>query len=139
MYVSQNRAARSTALQRRGVGDYESTGNWSWEFYPPPYDFLAPRNSAPMPAPIIGAQGMGCAGGCGCGGHCSKGVGSLADAFDFSTWETTDYLLAAGGVYLLFSILGDFSRAKKKVSRYSRSRGAKTRRRRELQEELSGL
>jgi len=38
---------------------YVHSGNWSWEFDPPPYDFLAPRDSAPQPAPIL--RGFGAA------------------------------------------------------------------------------
>lgn len=40
-------------MRQSGFGDYEHTGDWSWEYYPPPYDFLAPRRAAPMPAPVL--------------------------------------------------------------------------------------
>lgn len=70
--------------QQTGLGAYRNVGNWEWEFYPPPYDFLAPRNSAPQPAPIIytsprrGLGGCGCAGTCGgCSGSHAHGVGDL--------------------------------------------------------------
>jgi hypothetical protein len=39
--------------QNRGMGDYDRSGNYAWEFFPPPYDFLAPADSAPQPAPIM--------------------------------------------------------------------------------------
>jgi hypothetical protein len=32
---------------------YTNTGNWSWEFDPPPYSWLGPRNPAPQPAPRL--------------------------------------------------------------------------------------
>jgi hypothetical protein len=78
----------------RGMGEYEKTGNWSWEFFPPPYAFLAPPDSAPMPAPVItgegrgvGCTGVGCTGGCGCNGACGgarrgPGLGDLAALVD---------------------------------------------------------
>jgi hypothetical protein len=37
-----------------GLGEYEKTGNWQWEYYPPPYDFLRPADSVAMPPPVLG-------------------------------------------------------------------------------------
>ena len=25
-------------MEQSGIGDYEKTGNWQWEYYPPPYE-----------------------------------------------------------------------------------------------------
>jgi hypothetical protein len=74
-------------MRQSGLGDYQNTGNWSWEFYPPPYDFLAPPRTIAAPGvvlpedalqPAYGLRrflgrpsvGMGCGksgGDCGCG------------------------------------------------------------------------
>lgn len=133
MYKRQGSVALS-GPRRSGVGEYDAVGNWSWEYYPPPYDFLAPANAAPQSAPILFPQGMsGCGGGCGCGGKCGHaGVGGFLDAFDFSQWEWTDWLMAIGGLYFISSLWGDTKRAKTRVSKYSRARAAKARRRKEL-------
>jgi hypothetical protein len=69
----------------RGMGTYKNVGDWTWEFYPGPYSFLAPSDSAPQPAPILYAKrGMsGC--GCGCngapGGCGGGGVGDWSSDF----------------------------------------------------------
>jgi hypothetical protein len=85
------------AYMRNGLGEYEPTGNWSWEFYPPPYDFLAPPAVLPVPGVVMpedrlqnmggfsGLAGCGCGGkcgggcgcgsACGCGGRCKGGLG----------------------------------------------------------------
>ncbi len=132
----QRQTALTVAPRRRGMGEYDSVGNWSWEYYPPPYDFLAPPNAAPQPAPFAFPQGLsGCGGSCGCGGKCGghkHGVSGFMDAFDFSQWDWTDYALAIGAVYLVSSLWGDTKRVKGRVSKYSRSRAAAARRRKEL-------
>ena len=87
---------------RNGLADYQPTGNWSWEFYPPPYDFLAPPRSIPMPGVVMpedalqprgfGGCGCGgkCGGGCGCGSACSCGGHSSGLGQD----ETVDPTMA---------------------------------------------
>jgi hypothetical protein len=55
-----------------GLGSYQRIGNWSWEFYPPPYDFLAPPASAPRPGSLLPEErdqptlGLGCGATCSC-------------------------------------------------------------------------
>lgn len=106
MFLTAQQAGANPVLNLnapRGMSGYRNVGgDWSWEFYPPPYDFLAPKNSVPMPAPVIlpggglagyrragMQQGLGCPGNpnCGCGpSACGKGglagiedmVGNLA-------------------------------------------------------------
>lgn len=64
-----------------GMGDYQATGNWSWEFYPPPYDFLGPPATMPAPGVVLpedvlqyagvrGLRGVGCGAGSGCSCGC---------------------------------------------------------------------
>lgn len=127
-------------MRQRGLGEYEHTGDWGWEYYPPPYDFLAPSDSVPMPAPILGrrrgpvvafssanrggfparrpivAPGVG---GCHCGGtcgHCKAGLG-LFDSMDFTTWGVGEWATVALGVYLLSSMFGDTRRVARSVSK----------------------
>ena len=114
-------------LTQRGIGAYDPVGDWRWEYYPPPYDFLAPADSHAVPAPILfpasagrtagrGIGGCGCGGSCGgCGGH-SHGIG-LFDSTDFATWGVAEWSVIAGGVYLLFSLWGDTKRGASRVSR----------------------
>ena len=120
-----------------GMGAYSHVGDWSWEFYPPPYDFLAPSNSAPQPAPVLypppaRPAGLGC--GCGCGGGCaSKGMG-LFDSMDMSTWGWGEWGAIAVGVYLLVNVVGDVKVAGKKL----RSAKSRVRARREAETGLFG-
>lgn len=129
-YMKQNLVTRG---RRGGVAGYQNVGRWDWEFYPPPYDWLAPKNSAPQPAPILGGRGMGCAcsGSCG-GGGCNKGMGLFDTPFDVSTWGMQEWAIAGIGAYLLISLLGDLKGAKKRVVRYQR----KSARRAALKEQL---
>lgn len=98
-----------------GFGDYERTGDWSWEFYPFAYSWLAPLDSAPQPAPIL-PRGMG--DGCGCGGSCGckNGMGQattglfgtgLFSSSDPSQWGWGEWASIAVGVYFAGSLLGD--------------------------------
>jgi hypothetical protein len=122
-YLRQN-----NIFERSGIGAYDQTGDWSWEFFPPPYDAIGPKNPVAMPAPIIltpnGPLRPGGLSGCGCGGKCGgcghkHGVG-LFDSTDFSTWGIGEYAAIGLGIYMLGSIMGDFGRAKKKVGKIRR-------------------
>lgn len=131
-------------LQPKGVGSYSHPGNWTWEFYPPPYDFLAPLDSVPMPSPILGRSrgvgGCGCGGtcgGCGGGGHHPHGMGLFDSGLDLTGWGIPEWLTAAGGLYLLFSLFGDTKRAATGVRKYNRAAARK--RREQLRSELAGL
>lgn len=102
----------------RGFGDvargYQASGDWSWMFYPAPFDFLAPKDSTPQPAPTIsGFSGCGCGGKCGgCGDH---GVGQATGVFgsglfsstDISQWGIGEWALVGVGLYVAGSIFGD--------------------------------
>jgi hypothetical protein len=132
MYMRQGGLA-----EQSGIGDYEKTGNWEWEYYPPPYDFLAPSDSAAMPAPILPARGVGCAGDCGCGGACGHAPGiGLFDSTDFTQWGFAEWGTIAVGAYLVISIFSDMGKASKTIKRgYSRRR-SRSQRRERLQKEL---
>lgn len=127
--------------QRGGLGAYDHTGDWSWEYYPPPYDFLAPADSTAMPAPFItsngGLSGCGCGGSCGgCGGH-SHGMGLFDSGLDLTQWGVPEWSIAGLGLYTLFKLLGDTKRATSAVRKSSRR--SKAKRRASLQSELDSL
>jgi hypothetical protein len=116
-------------MRQGGLGSYDHTGDWSWEFYPPPYDFLAPANAAAMPAPILLTPGGGLSGaGCGCGGSCggcgghSHGMGLFESGFDWTQWGAGEWTVAGVGSYLAVSLMGDMMRAKQTVQRKFRRR-----------------
>jgi hypothetical protein len=152
----------------RGFGDYEHTGNWSWEFYPPPYDFLAPKNSVAMPAPVLytpqhyagprgtGVSGCGCGGTCGgCGGGHSHGMGQddsttaapttlnlgtlFSSGLDFTSWGIGEWAIAGLGAYLVISLFSDVSKGTKKVTRSVSSARRRARKKKQLQEEADAL
>ncbi len=104
-------------FEQSGIGGYRESGDWTWEFYPPPYDFLAPPDSVAQPAPVLyphDGHGMG---GCGCGGSCGgcgdHGMGQttgpglfgtgLFVSMDPSTWGWGEYSVIGAGAYLLLS------------------------------------
>jgi hypothetical protein len=101
---------------------YKQTGDWGWEFYPPPYAFLAPPDSAPQPAPILsGLSGCGCGGKCGgCESH-SHGMG-LFDDFSLGTWGLGEWVAVGGVLLVLRSIWGQAGRDAKAVKRRFRRR-----------------
>jgi hypothetical protein len=119
-----------------GIGDYRNTGDWTWEFDPAPYDFLAPADSAVMPPPVIAPGAFsgglsGCGGGCGCGGRCSDGCGlgqtglfgtNLFESMDISTWGFGEWGAIAVGAYLLVSLMSDTKSVAKSVSKSSKAR-----------------
>jgi hypothetical protein len=114
-------------LPQRGLGGYVHSGNWTWEYYPPPYDFLAPANSRPMVAPILYPRGVG---GCGCGGGCggachSAGLGLFDSGLDLAQWGLGEWAAVGLGVYLIGSLMGDAGRAGRKVRRYRSARHVK--------------
>lgn len=95
---------------------YDQTRNWSYLFYPPPYNFLAPpARLAPgqlVPEDVLQPRGMGCAD---CGGTCDGlgqastglfGTGLFVSA-DPSTWGWGEYAVLAGGGYLAISLISD--------------------------------
>lgn len=112
---------------------YVRSGNWDWEHYPPPFDFLAPRNSAAMPAPVIGVRGSGWGmSGCGCGckgsgacgdgDHSHGGLGLFEAGLDYSRWTVAEWGAVAVGGYLVLSLVGDFFTAKNEVQGYRQYR-----------------
>lgn len=141
-YLRQNSLFERLGIgaTRRGVGDYDRVGDWTWEYYPPPYDFLAPADSVAIPAPLLYTQrGMS---GCHCGGTCggcSRGMGLFDSGFDISQWGTPEWVAAGVGFYLVAKILGDLGRGGQKIRRAVRSRSSRSRRKQQLQKELSEL
>lgn len=134
----------------RGIGDYSNVGNWGWEYFPPPYDFLAPRNSAPQLAPVLAlpvprlsimpprGRGFGGLDGCGCGckgkGDCGShsvapvlapGLGLFDSGLDWTAWSIPEWTAVGVGTYLAFSVFGDLLRGGRAVKRATRRRTSK--------------
>ena len=136
-------------MKQRGVGSYRNSGDWTWEFYPPPYDFLAPSDSAPMPAPVLFTPGVGGLSGCHCGGRCgghgcgrggvAGGLGLFDSGLDLSQWGIGEWAIAGAGLYLALSLFGDTRKVAGKVRVASRAREAKQKRRERLERELRAL
>lgn len=138
---------RQVGLQ--GLGEYEHSGDWTWEFYPPPYDFLAPADSVAMPAPVLytpgsSGPGLGCACGGSCG-HCSSGsggwggLGLFETGMDLTGWGVGEYVAAAGVAFLGFKLLSGIMGTTRAVRRTVKKRSASKRRRAELMRELEEL
>jgi hypothetical protein len=98
-------------LPQRGFSGYQHTGDWTWEYYPPPYDFLAPRNSAAVPPFVYPVRGVGCGCSGSCGGACHGGLGLFDSGLDISQWGIGEWVAVALGVYLVGSVIGDTRRA----------------------------
>lgn len=132
----------------RGFGAYDQVGNWEWEYYPPPYDFLAPPDAAVIPVPVLyaGEFGSGLSGcGCGCGGSgaCgggdhSHGVG-LFDTMDVTQWGAGEWIAALVGGYLFMSVVGDLGKGARTVRKTVGRRKSAQRRKEQLQKELASL
>jgi hypothetical protein len=123
-------------MEQSGIGDYEKTGNWQWEYYPPPYDFLRPADSVAMPPPVLGgasvvprSPGLSCGGGCSCGGTCGGGKGhshgtaglGLFDSMDWTTWGVGEWTCIGVGAYVLLSIIGDTKRTVTRTKKAARA------------------
>lgn len=140
------------SYMRQGLGEYDRVGNWGWEFDPPPYDFLAPPNSAPQPAPVLRNGNVvmpvpivltpsgvgGC--GCGCGGSCAKsgGLGLFESGFDYTGWGVAEWGSIAFGGYVLLSLVGDMfsaGRAARRGYRKARAPFERAKRRRQIKRE----
>jgi len=108
---------------RKGTGDYENSGDWTWEHFPPPFTFLGPPNPASQPSPLLGGGRLGYASGaCGCGCSSDQGLGQtglfgsgLFQSVDPTTWGIGEYAAIGLGVYLVASVLGDSSRGAHRV------------------------
>jgi hypothetical protein len=115
---------------------YEATKNWSYLFYPPPYNFLAPSpNSRSEDVLQPRGNGMGCGGGCGCAGLGCGGLGQdattissglfgtgLFTSADFSQWTWVEWAAAAAAVYFVGSAISDLGKGSTAVRRSFRSR-----------------
>jgi hypothetical protein len=145
-YMQQGPAPKNAVYnlwEKSGIGAFDQVGDWSWQYYPPPYDFLAPADSVAIAPPVLftrssgrnhahgeGLNGLG--GGCHCGGTCGHcwGVSGLGlfDSMDMSTWGVGEWGVVAVGGYLAIKIFSDLSRggrAVRKTVRRRRSRSAK--------------
>jgi hypothetical protein len=104
---------------------YRQTSDWTWEFYPPPYNFLAPGGGHGPAAPVLYTPAAGLGGcGCGCNGHgsCGGGLGLFESGFDWTQWSVGEWTVAAVGSYLAVSLFSDMARAGHKVRRSLRRR-----------------
>jgi len=115
----------------KGFGAYESVGDWTWEFDPFAFSFLAPADSTPQPAPFIkGFGGCGCGGSCGgCGGH-KHGVGQtsaglfgtgLFSSSDPTQWGWGEWATIGGGLYVAGSLFGDLKGAGRRAGKAYRA------------------
>ena len=128
MYMTQSGPQREL-WEASGIGGYDKTGRWDWEFYPPPYDFLAPSNSVAVPPPVLRSRGVG---GCGCGGECGgcgdhkhAGVGLFdTTSLSIADWGWQEWGAIAVGAYLLIHLFSDAGTAQKKIRRVARRRKA---------------
>lgn len=123
---------------------YRHTGDWTWEFYPPPYAFLAPCDSSPMPAPVfytppkgLGRCGCGCSGTCECAA--ASGLGLFDSGFDLTQWGIAEWATVGIGLYLATSLFGDVKRVGGRLGRRRRASQSKSRRREQLQRQLEAL
>jgi len=114
-------------IRQRGAGDYENSGNWTWQHWPPPFDQWAPTDSAPQPSAVLGGGGLGCASGdCGCG--CPANTAGLGQTGIFgtglftggpSTWGFGEWGTIAVLGYVGVKVLGSHpavSRGRRKAS-----------------------
>ena len=106
---------------------YSPTQNYSWLFYPPPYNFLAPPRTPVAPgSPESSVQSMGLGSACNglgcasCGGTCGMGQTStglfgtgLFASSDPSTWGVGEYAVIAIGGYLAINVITDAQSAGK--------------------------
>jgi hypothetical protein len=74
--------------------------------------------------------GMGCA---------QTGLGIFDTGMDLSGWGVAEWLIVAVGLYAGFSLFGDTKRTVGTVQKSRRSSAARARRKKKLQDELSGL
>jgi len=74
--------------------------------------------------------GMGCA---------QAGLGIFDSGMDLSGWGIPEWLIVAVGLYAGFSLFGDTRRTYGRAKRSRRSSAARARRKKQLQDELSGL
>lgn len=100
---------------RLGSSKKGQGGSWAWELYPPPYDFLGPRNATPMPAPILTGRGLGCDGKpCDRCAAARVGVGLFDSGLDVSGWSSTEWLIAGAGLVLGMALLNGGQRTQER-------------------------
>jgi hypothetical protein len=140
---------------------YSQVQNYSYQFFPPPYDFLAPPRTTGKPGQVVpedalqmqgrglgsACNGLGCAA---CGGTCGQnGMGQTDSAGLFGTglftsadptqWGWGEYLTIFLGGYLVINLFGDVSKgARAAYSPIKRAR-ARSRKRAQLQSEMDSL
>lgn len=94
---------------------YRDSGNWQWEEYPPPFTWLAPRDSAPQPAPTM-PLGLGCSS---CGGGCGsdpQGMGYFA-SMDPSTWGVEEWGTIAAVLFVGSKVISSHPTVRKASKR----------------------
>lgn len=120
--------------QQSGIGDYQPVADYSFEFYPPPYNFLAPADSRAIPPPVLPIKnGLGC--GCGCGGGCAENQGlgqglfntGLFTSANPSTWGWGEWAALGVGLYFAGSLIGDVGRGASAAGKSGRRLSRKAR------------
>ena len=114
---------------------YGPVDNYSFLFYPPPYNFLAPpATMAPgqvVPEDVLQpawkSSGLGCGGGgCSCGGTCGGGLGQttgglfgtgLFQSADPSTWGVGEWATIGIGGFLAISAVNTSQTVGKRLRR----------------------
>ena len=132
--------------------------NYSWEYYPPPYDFLSP--TCPPAANPAMAQASGWSGGIVPRGHSGKGFGSccqscasggactghdhglgqlFASGLDYTQWGWGEWAAVAVGAYLVINLAGDIMSGTRKVTRTYKRVRSRSKKKAQLQSRLSLL
>jgi hypothetical protein len=136
---------------------YSPTQNWSWLFYPPPYNFLAPPMtpvSASSPESTVQSMGLGsaCNGlGCAsCGGTCGQtGVGQtdagglfgsgLFLSADPTQWGWGEWAVLGLGTWAAVSMVSDLGRAGSAAYAPIKRARSRSKKRAALQADLDSL
>lgn len=128
----------SIAWRERARSSAPSAGPWTWQFYPPPYQFADPWGPlTPPPTFIAPAESMGLGCGCGCGGRCgcsghgmgaidwSPGSSDILAQFGFNLPNIVVYGVAALGAFWLFGPAQRKRRARRHFRRVKERLGVK--------------
>jgi hypothetical protein len=119
---------KTMSYVRRGMGDYENSGDWTWEHWPPPFTQWGPSNPASQPSSVLGGGGLGCTS---CGGGCGDpmglgqatglfGTSLFAGGLSPSTWGVGEWATVAVGGYIAVKVVSShpsIQRATKKSRR----------------------
>ena len=132
---------------------YSPTQNYSWLFYPPPYNFLAPpRTPALASSPESTVQSMGLGSACNglgcasCNGTCGMGQDSsglfgtgLFVSADPTTWGVGEWIAIGLGTWAAVSMVSDIGRAGSAAYAPIKRARSRSKKRAALQADLDSL